>query len=98
MSILALLVASAISAKTDAPKEFTVETSHASWVFGSDGVTRQFIDKSSQINYAATAPAQAAFARVLKEGKWFPATSASLENGQLVVDFGLADATAVILE
>ncbi|MDX9975899.1 MAG: hypothetical protein RBU21_23170, partial [FCB group bacterium] len=67
-----------------APAEYTVETSHALWTFGADGVTRRFVDKATGTDYLAK---PAPFARVLKDGAWRPATSANYEHGRLVLAF-----------
>ncbi len=81
-----------LSATAEDPIEFRIETADASWVFDAGAVTRQFIDKSTGIDYAAPSPTRVPFSRVRKDGNWFPATSAVLENERLTVDFGVARA------
>lgn len=74
--------------------EFTIETSHLTWVFGADAVTHRFADRVSGTDFRSPAATQP-FARILQEGAWKPGTSAQLENGRITLVFG-ADARAVL--
>jgi hypothetical protein len=96
MSILSLLLWSAGLCTGQAPAEFTVETPYAAWTFGADATTHRFVDKATGTDYAKQTPAPAPIARVLKDGKWSPATSANLDNDRLVLTFGDTGAKAVL--
>jgi len=90
---IGFILCAGIGAAAPTP-EFTIETTHLTWVFGADAVTRRFADRASGTDYRL-APDTKPFASALQAGTWQPATSAQFENGRITLGFG-AGARAVL--
>jgi hypothetical protein len=72
-----------------------VENDYARIGLRADGNLVQFVDRQSGTDYCGQ-PETAAFARVTKDGKEYPSTSASLADGRLTLGFGEAAVEAVL--
>jgi hypothetical protein len=72
-----------------------LENTHLNYTVSSDGKNLGFIDRASGIDYLRREVASAC-ALVRQNGREYPATSAALANGRLVLRFGEAGVEAVL--
>ncbi len=77
------------------PGPITVENSHVRYTISAEGENLAFIDRSTGADYLKR-DAQSACALVRCNGVEYPATSASMANGRLTIEFDKADAKAVL--
>ena len=93
-----LCLAATAVLSADAPVEkpaLNVESDSLRLAVGTNAHTLEFTDKSSGTNYCARNPGTA-FARVKRAGKFFPATTAALTDGRLVLEFAGTGVSATL--
>lgn len=89
------LLAALHPAALGAGERVVLENAHVHYTITSDGKNAEFIDRTSGIDYLRRETVSAC-ALVRQNGKEYPATSAALANGRLVLRFGEAGVEAVL--
>jgi hypothetical protein len=89
------LLAALHPAALGAGERVVLENAHVHYTITSDGKNAEFIDRTSGIDYLRRETVSAC-ALVRQNGREYPATSAALANGRLVLRFGEARVEAVL--
>ena len=71
-----------------------LETEHAVYLVGTNGLNQSFIDKATGRNYLAE-PGKRPFAKVKKDGAWHMPTACSHADGRITVQFAKPGVTVV---
>jgi hypothetical protein len=98
LSALLAPFAAALAAGDGAPMAnsvYAMENARVKYTISAEGKNLGFVDRASGIDYLRPGAASAC-ALVRREGKEYPATSASAANGRLVLRFGEASVEAVV--
>lgn len=94
MTVLGILVVHSLTGFAQ-PAPIVIENAHLRYTISSKGRNLAFIDRSTGVDYLNRAtPSVCALLR--RNGVEYEATSALWANGQLTIEFGKADATAVL--